>query len=337
MTSVPTIDLGADAAAVTDAIGAACREVGFFQVTGHGVDPAIIDRAFRTARSFFDLPLADRMTAARSSPDDAYGYIPMELETLTRSMAIDGATAESAADLKQTFNAGPLDQPPQHPTDAGERWAFAPTPWPTAMPSLRDALEPYFRAMLDLAGRLMRTFAGALQLPADFFDDSIDQSPSAVRIIDYPHLDAAALDRAGSTQLRAGAHTDYGTLTLLVQDDAPGGLEVLDPRTDTWTPVPATPGAIVVNLGDLMARWTNDRWRSTLHRVVVPPRTADGSTRRQSIAFFHNANYHAVIDCLPSCIDPGERPRYPSITAGPHLMTKYHRAVRAGDGSSPDR
>ena len=329
MISVPTIDLASSEAAVIDAVGAACREVGFFQITGHGVDPSIIDRAFSTARSFFDLPLADRMTAARRSPDDAYGYIALEAEALTRSMASDtnGGGPQNTADLKQTFNVGPVDTPHPHPTDAGERWAFAPTPWPDSMPQLQLALEPYFRAMLDVADRLMGTFAQALHLPADFFDDSIDQSPSALRIIDYPHLDAAAIDRAGTIQLRAGAHTDYGTLTLLVQDDAPGGLEVLDPRTDAWTPVPATPGAIVVNLGDLMARWTNDRWRSTLHRVVVPPRSADGSTRRQSIAFFHNANYHAVIACLPSCLEPGEQPRYPAVAAGPHLMTKFHRAV----------
>lgn len=181
----------------------------------------------------------------------------------------------------------------------------------------------------------MREFAVALLLPADFFDARIDQSPSALRIIDYPHLDSSALDRAGNTQLRAGAHTDYGTLTFLVQDNAPGGLEVLDPRTNTWTPVPAQQGAIVVNLGDLMARWTNNRWRSTLHRVVVPPRStmgsATGSTRRQSIAFFHNANYHATVECLPSCLAPGERPRHPPVVAGPHLMTKFHRAVRSVD------
>jgi isopenicillin N synthase-like dioxygenase len=164
----------------------------------------------------------------------------------------------------------------------------------------------------------------------------IDRSTSALRIIDYPHLDRSALDRAAATQLRAGAHTDYGTLTLLMQDDAPGGLEVLDPRTDTWTPVPARPGAFVVNLGDLMARWTNDRWRSTLHRVVVPPRSASGSTRRQSIAFFHNANYHATVECLPSCLQPGQVPRYPPVVAGPHLMTKFHRTVRpTGVGVGP--
>ncbi|MBI5089857.1 MAG: isopenicillin N synthase family oxygenase [Actinobacteria bacterium] len=254
------------------------------------------------------------MAAARAAPDDAYGYIPMEVETLTRSLGA-GVGAAAGADLKQTFNAGPFDRPSVL-IDDGERWAFGTTPWPPSQPELRAALEPYYRAMLDLASRLMRVFAIALDLSADWFDGLIDQSPSALRVIDYPHLDAAAIDRAGEGQLRAGAHTDYGTLTLLVQDDAPGGLEVLDPRSGAWTPVPARAGAIVVNLGDLMARWTNDRWRSTLHRVVVPPRSVDTSTRRQSIAFFHNANYHAVIECLPGCVA---------------LMAKFHRAIgRAG-------
>ncbi|MCU1361387.1 MAG: isopenicillin synthase family oxygenase [Ilumatobacteraceae bacterium] len=326
MTAIPTIDMGSEDAAVADAIGAACREVGFFQIIGHGVPVPVIERARRAALAFFDLPLADRMAAARRTPDDAYGYIAIETEALTRSMVTDEA---SAADLKATFNAGPFDRPTTPVDDAGERWAFAPTPWPPALPELRDALEPYAFEMLQLAARLMRLFAIALRLPDDHFDSSIDQSPSALRIIDYPHLDAVALDRAGTRQLRAGAHTDYGTLTLLVQDDAPGGLEVLDPASGQWTPVPARPDAIVVNLGDLLARWTNDRWRSTLHRVVVPPRDAPGSTRRQSIAFFHNANYHAVVQCLPTCLDPGERPRHPPVVAGPHLMTKFHRAVHA--------
>lgn len=339
MSSIPTIDmgsgdlgtgdLGTGNLAVADAIGSACRDVGFFQVVNHGVDPAVIDHAWTTAREFFDLPLDQRMAAARRSPDDAYGYIPLETETLTRSMTSDAASSVVPADLKATFNAGPFDHPGRPPVDAGEQWAFAPTPWPPELPHLRDALHPYFLAMLDLAGRLMRQFAIALRLPVNFFDASIDQSPSALRIIDYPHLDRAAVAQAGEVQLRAGAHTDYGTLTLLIQDDAPGGLQVLDPRTDTWTPVSAQPGAIVVNLGDMMARWTNDRWRSTLHRVVVPPLGSTQPTRRQSIAFFHNANYHAVVQCLPGCLAPGEQPRYPPVVAGPHLMAKFHRAVRA--------
>ncbi|MGD9997429.1 MAG: isopenicillin N synthase family dioxygenase [Ilumatobacteraceae bacterium] len=327
MTSIPTVSLGDAGPHVAGIVGAACRDVGFFQITDHGVGQGVIDRAWQTSRRFFDLPAAERLATARRRDGDAYGYIPLATEALTRSLDTGGDTAP---DLKETFNVGPFERPAVL-RDEGERWAFGDTPWPPSMPELRAALEPYHRAMLDLATRLMRVFAMALDLPPDWFDGLIDQSPSALRIIDYPHLESAALDRISDHQFRAGAHTDYGTLTLLVQDDAPGGLEVLDPRSGAWTPVPACDGAIVVNLGDLMARWTNERWRSTLHRVVTPPPSSKGSTRRQSIAFFHNANYHAVIECLPTCLGPGEQPSHPPVEAGPHLMSKFHRAI----GRSP--
>ncbi len=304
---------------VSRAGGDACADGGFFLITGHGVDPAVIDAAWRAVRSFFDAPLAVRLAAARRHPDDAYGYIPLAVESLNRSMS-DGATPP---DLKQTFNAGPHRLPPRPLVDDGERWAFAPPPWPPAPGALRPALEAYFAAMLDLATRLMRCFADALGVGTHHFDALIDESPGALRVIDYPHQDRPPLPG----QLRAGAHTDYGTLTVLLQDDAPGGLEVLDPRTGDWAPVPAVPGAFVVNLGDMMARWTNDRWRSTLHRVVNPPADHAGSTRRQSIAFFHNANYHAVVECLPTCLAAGELPRHPPVEAGPHLMSKFHRTI----------
>jgi isopenicillin N synthase-like dioxygenase len=169
----------------------------------------------------------------------------------------------------------------------------------------------------------MRLFAVALQLPPDHFAPMIDESPSALRAIDYPHQDVPPPPGA----LRAGAHTDYGTLTVLRQDDAPGGLEVWHAGHDRWVPVPCVPGAFVVNLGDLLQRWTNDRWRSTLHRVVNPPAGAGASTRRQSMAFFHNANYHCVVECLPTCLDPDGRARHEPVVAGPHLMAKYHRAA----------
>ena len=147
-------------------------------------------------------------------------------------------------------------------------------------------------------------FADALQLPRDFFDSRIDRHTSALRLLNYPAL----LEAPKPGQLRAGAHTDYGTVTVLRADDAPGGLEVLvpSPAGDRWTAVPMLAGSLVINLGDAMARWTNDRWRSTLHRVVTPPADVASTARRQSIAFFHNANWDAVIDCIPTCLDPGE-------------------------------
>lgn len=319
---LPTIDLGAADAA--EQIGAACAAVGFFQVVGHGVPDHVITTAWTRVREFFDLPLDDRMAAARVHPDDAYGYLPMELESLNRSLdtALDTGTP-APPDLKQTFNIGPFT-PPSHPLDdEGAAWAFAPSPWPPALPELRPALAAYYDEMDRLAQRLMRCFARALHLPERFFDAYIDDAPGALRALDYPDLDGAP---AQPGQLRAGAHTDYGTLTILRQDDAPGGLQVLDPRTDRWVPVPADPRAFVVNLGDLMQQWTNDRWRSTLHRVVVPP-AGSGPSRRQSMAFFHNANYHARIECLPTCLAPGDVAHHPPVVAGPHLQSKFRRAV----------
>ena len=135
----------------------------------------------------------------------------------------------------------------------------------------------------------------------------------------YPDLDKPPLPG----QLRASAHTDYGTLTILLPDDAPGGLQVKARGDDRWLPVPHVPGAFVINLGDLMRRWTNDKWESTLHRVVPPPEDAEGSTRRQSIAFFHNINADYVVECIPTCTDKDNPPKYPPITAQDHLMQKH--------------
>jgi isopenicillin N synthase-like dioxygenase len=342
MSGIPTIDLDGPAAA---AIGRACESVGFFQIVGHGVDQRVIDEAWVAARSFFDLPLADRMAAAQAGPDAAYGYLPMEAEALQRSLTGDtvntGHAPDGAAapDLKQTFNVGPLPVAGVDLTDPVAAWAFGPTPWPPALPALEPAMRAYFDAMDDLARRLLRLFAVALDVPADFFEPFVDRAPGALRSLDYPDLGADHRPVPG--QLRAGAHTDYGTLTILRQDDAPGGLEVLDPRSDVWTPVPARPDAFVVNLGDLMQRWTNDRWRSTLHRVVVPASGAGPnrrqsnrrqsnrrqSNRRQSMAFFHNANVDARIEVIATCVEPGEQPRHEPVIAGPHLMSKFHRAT----------
>ena len=144
---------------------------------------------------------------------------------------------------------------------------------------------------------------------------------NALRAINYPARDAAPLPG----QFRADAHTDYGTLTILRQDDV-GGLEVLDPG-GRWAGVEPVPGAFVINLGDLMARWTNDRWRSTLHRVVDPPDPAAAAARRQSMPYFQNADWSAAVSCLPTCLDPGEKPRYEPVLAGPHLMGKFRRSV----------
>lgn len=292
----------------------ACRQVGFFAVVGHGVDAAVIDEAHREALAFFDLPIDDRLAAAKPEPGDPYGYSPFEYEALNRSIGGD-----TPPDLKETFDVGPVDPPPRpvsEMTDPDERAVYAPNHWPPAQPALRPALEKYYRAMGELAATIMDVFGVALGLGDGAFDRFVDQHGSALRCAHYPALTAPPGPRA----LRAGAHSDYGTLTVLRLDDEPGLQVEADPGE--WLDVEAPEGALVVNLGDLMERWTNDRWRSTMHRVVVP----DGAhaRRRLTMPFFHNANWNALVECI---VDDGEAARYAPVTAGAHLMAKFRSTV----------
>ncbi len=299
---------------VTAAIDQACRDVGFFSVVGHGVDPAVIDAAHEAALDFFDRPLVDRVTAIKPEPTYPYGYSPFSGEALSRS--IGGA---AVPDLKETFNVGPVGAPPRpraEMVDPDERDVWAPTLWPEAVPGLRPALEAYWCAMGALAADLMRAFAVALGQPERTFDALIDQHTSALRLAHYPPLDAPPA--VGS--FRAGAHTDYGTLTILCLDAEPG-LQV-ENAAGEWFDVEAPDGALVVNLGDLMQRWSNDRWRSTMHRVVVPE--GRHGERRLTMPFFHNANWNAVVECIT--VD-GEAPRHKPVEAGAHLMSKFRSTV----------
>jgi isopenicillin N synthase-like dioxygenase len=174
--------------------------------------------------------------------------------------------------------------------------------------------------MEALAATLMRGFALGLGMPEGFFDDKVDRHITNFSVLHYP----AQAEPPLPGQLRAGAHTDYGSLTILKTDAAAGGLQVQAPEGG-WIDVPHLPDAFVVNLGDLMAEWTNDRWVSTLHRVVNPPRSAGSAARRLSMAFFHQPNYDAVIECLPTCIAADRPARYGRTTSGEHVWMKINK------------
>ncbi len=318
---VPVIDRapaqGDGRRAVARAIADACEHVGFFAISGHGVPQLVIDGVWNATRRFFDQPDALKRTAVMPYPGYPYGWSPMEGESLSQSV---GDTAPP--DLKETFSFGPGDVTPAPDNQDALDFAWKPNMWPTEPAEFKPAALAYYRAMADLAARLMRLFAIGLDLPETYFEHTITQPISALRLLNYPNQER---DPAPG-QLRAGAHSDYGSLTILLQEQAPGGLEVLG-VDDVWHPMPAIPGTFVVNLGDLMALWTNDRWRSTLHRVVNPPRDAKGSTRRQSIAFFHQPNWDAEITCIPTCLRPGEKPKYAMTHSGPHLASKFRSTV----------
>jgi isopenicillin N synthase-like dioxygenase len=310
-TWVPVIDLhAADAAA---AIDEACERAGFLTIVNHDVPTDVVDGAWQTARNFFELPLSEKMSVAMPYAGYPYGYSPLAGETLAKSLGNGGAP-----DLKESFAIGPVVRPTHTITDPDEAFAWSENLWPAALPTMQPVWSSYFTEVADLATRLMRLMADALHLPHHHFDPMIDRHTSAMRALHYPsRSDAGAI---ADGQLGASAHTDYGTLTILLADPVQGGLQVQD-ANGGWHDVDAAPGSFVVNLGDAMARWTNDRWRSTMHRVLVP------TGRRQSIAFFHNANWDAVIECLPSCLADGEQPRHAPIEAGPHLMQKFQSTV----------
>ena len=321
--TVPAIDMGpflagspGAAAATGRAVDRACREVGFLTIVGHGVPPGLIADARAEARAFFALPVAEKARIARRAPAFNRGWGGVGEESLAKSLG-----AAAPPDYKEYLSIGPVDttdDPYFHRPEAFPH--FAANRWPERPVRLRPVLSDYFRAMERLAADVMRLFAAALDLPADFFADKIDRQCGSLRVINYPEQEADP----DAGQLRAGAHTDYGSLTILHAEDRPGGLQVR--RADgTWIDVRPTPDRFVVNIGDLMAMWTNDRWVSTLHRVANPPRAEAGS-RRLSLVFFHQPNYDALIECLPSCRAPGEAPRHPPITSGAHRLRKLNRA-----------
>ncbi len=308
--SIPVVDItSADAASD---LARACEEFGFLSIVGHGVDSDLLGRAWADARDFFDQPIDVKMRVAMPTPGYPYGYSPMMGETLARSQ---GNTARP--DRKQSLAIGPVDAPSHAFVDADEEFAWSTNLWPETPPSLQHTWSARYRAMSDLAARLLALMAESLGLDRHHFETMIDRHTSAMRALDYPGSDG---DEVLTEDLGASAHTDYGTLTILEVDPVEPGLEVqgLD---GSWIPVMPPSGALVVNLGDAMERWTNDRWRSTMHRVVVPAR------RRQSIAFFHNANWDAVIECLEPC--RGDGAKYAPIEAGPHLMNKFRSTVNS--------
>lgn len=314
MTAFPIFDLSrfekagaqekAGLAAQVDAI---CRSSSFLAILGHGVPQPVIDAAWGKARAFFDLTPEAKQRAHAPYPGYPYGYIGPELESLARSRNV-----EAPPDLKESFNGGPARRPAGVTDPDALAFCYAETIWPAEPAGFREAWSAYYSAMEDLAARIMRVFAAALNLPEDFFAPFIDAPVSALRALNYP--EPAQPPKPG--QIRAGAHTDYGSLTILLPEPGSEGLEVLSPE-GVWTAVPPLPGAFVINIGDLMQRWTQDRWVSTLHRVVV------GARRRQSMAFFHQPNWDAEICVLQACLAPGEAAKYELVRSGPYLMAKF--------------
>jgi isopenicillin N synthase-like dioxygenase len=320
---VPVIDIGPfrqgdpkTRQAVAAEVGRAINDIGFLVITGHGVDPALVAEVQRVSNAFFDLPEAEKREVLRPAPDVTRGYIPLEAESVGRSQGVD-----APGDLNESLMISPVDvteDPYFTAPEAGRH--FHPNLWPRRPESLRPAYEDYFRVMGKLAAELMAIFALALDLPESFFADKVDRHISRLRVRNYP----APLAPPKPGQLRAGAHCDYGSLTILRAENKPGGLQVLN-HSQEWVDVPPAPDSFIINIGELMARWTNDRWRANLHRVVNPPIDQAAASRRLSLIFFHNPNYDADVAALPGTVPAAETPKYAATTSGEHLRKQFLR------------
>jgi isopenicillin N synthase-like dioxygenase len=323
--SVPVIDLapyfegGAEGkSAVARAVDEACRSIGFLVVTHHGIAPELIARVSAVSRAFFALPLEEKRKVDRPRPDAVRGFSAVGEEGLSYSLE-----EQAPGDLKESFSIGPSNVPDDDYHRGPAAGAhFEPNSWPP-IEGFREAYTEYFDAMSALARDLMRIFALALRLDEHFFDSRIDEHISMFRVLSYPPQRQAPLPG----QMRAGAHSDYGSLTIVLPDDK--GLQVFN-KAGQWVDVPQVPGGLVVNIADLMMQWTNDQWVSTLHRVDNPPFETAGFNRRQSLVFFHQPNYDALVECLPSCLAPGETARYAPVTSGDHLTSKFVKQTTFG-------
>jgi isopenicillin N synthase-like dioxygenase len=320
--TIPTIDMtplrSGDTAAkreVARQIDAACRDTGFFLVTGHGVPADLINRARQLAIDFFALPDAEKMKVQRPPSKISRGFNWVGDRSIAYSMG-----EVTPPDIQEAFGFG-QDRPDLAATvDPVSAQMYAPNIWPQQPSDFRETLVSYYDAMQGLAQSVLRAMATALGVDENYFVDKFDRQASNCRIIRYPAVTSPPLPG----QLRAGTHTDYGIMTFVRGDDTPGGLQVKH-RNGEWIDLHIPAGDFACNIGDLMMRWSNDRWVSTLHRVAVPPPGAKPQDRI-SLVFFTNPNADATIKCIEQCVEPGQTAKYPPVTVSEHYLGKLMRA-----------
>jgi isopenicillin N synthase-like dioxygenase len=310
--SVPVIDLAQSNEHIAREIHIACRTIGFFTVKNHGVDPALIDAAFRVSKEFFDLPLAQKAALDMKKSPANSGYEQMGAQKLDSQ---DADCPAAPPDLKEAFYCG-LELPDDHPLAVKKMRGYGHNQWPDAQPAMRETLNAYYAAMIMLGDRVLEHIARSLELDAKFFAPYFDPPSATLRLIKYPPHP----DNADENQIGAGAHTDWGGITLLAQDSS-GGLEVRN-LAGEWIDAPPIPDAYIVNLGDLMARWTNDVYSSNMHRVK---NNRSGGVR-YSIPFFMSPSPDAKVAAIPSCVTGESPPKYPPCTAADHMAEMFRRS-----------
>ena len=317
-TAIPLVDLGGSFGsnaparrAAADAIHRACRETGFFYVAHHGIPSRLVDAQFEAARRFFDLPLAAKQRIHMSNSATASGYEPVGGQVLDSQ---DDKADKAPPDLKESFYCGrelapddPLTQPP--------RRGLGHNQWPD-LPGFREQAIAYHAAMCGLGDHLLGLIAQSLDMKADWFARFYEAPSAMLRLIKYPPQPSSA----SFNQIGAGAHTDWGGITILAQD-ASGGLEVQNVAGD-WIEATPIPGSFVINLGDLMARWTNGIYNSNMHRVKNNRTGRD----RYSVPFFYSPRADAVIEPIPTCVTAEHPRRFATCTSAEHMLEMFRRS-----------
>ena len=311
---IPVIDIGplidgSGIAAVGDALVWAATEVGFIYVENHGVADGLIEDARCAGFEFFHLPLEQKLEVASNTHH--HGYLR------PGSTKMDD---DAQIDLKESFNWG-VELPGQVPADASPNPLIGPNRWPASSPTFKSRLYPFFDAASEVAVALLRGFATGAGLHPELFVAHRERPVSRGSLQYYPPQP----DDASVEQFGVAPHTDFGVLTVLCQD-AVGGLELQLPSGD-WAQVPPIPGTFVVNVGDLLCRWSNERFRSTPHRVINR-----SGRERLSLVLAYDPDFETLIDASEFCA-PGAAPLHPPITCGDYLMWRFDKAFsyrRAG-------
>lgn len=317
---IPVIDFApflhgsaADRKAVARKIGEACRNIGFFYLINHGVPAALTEQTFAEARRFFALPLEKKREIAIEKSPCHRGYFGLGGENL------DPKKQRYAGDLKEGIKIG-RDLAADHPLVRAGTPLHGPDQWPANLPGWREVMQDSYDALVRLGRELMHAFALALELPEHHFDRWLTGPMATLGPLHYPPHEG----RISESRLGAGAHTDFGCLTILAQDPV-GGLQVRNSAGE-WIDAPYVAGSFVVNIGDMMERWTNGIFSSTVHRVI----NSSGKDR-YSLPFFFDPDFNADLTCLQTCWGPDRPARYPPTTGGQHLLDMinatfdYHR------------
>jgi isopenicillin N synthase-like dioxygenase len=288
---------------VAAAIRKAATEVGFFYIADHGIAAELVADAHAMARRFFALPPAEKRKVEINHRHR--GFLKMGEATM------HGATKP---DLKESFIFG-LDLPEDDPDVRAGKELMGPNIWPSILPDMKRVLDAYYAAVVSCGERLLRALAVALDKPEDFFLASFRKPLARGSIIYYPPQAPSEKDE----QFGVSPHSDYGFLTLLWQDDN-GGLQVRQ-KEGGWIEAPPIPGTFVINIGDLLARWTNDLFASTPHRVINR-----SGRERYSIALFYDPHFDTPIEVLDTCCRQGEVPLYAPTTCGAYILGRFGSA-----------